>query len=215
MKTPARRMFGPVGGMPHRRWSQGSGSGGSLAKTAGLKIKTHAEMLKQFIGIGLTDGGKGAMADRVLAVHKSWLPASISKSKKQAKELCLFLQACSEIGTTIASHENHAGFTQFHLAGQPYGSTRALFRLNVGKLWSKEYTHLTGLVRTPATQFQIAAFVHDLESLAKLQVDVRAKVASKILAHQKEFTGWYYIWAVIDGVGTYNWFRGSRPAGAH
>ena len=187
----------------------------SLGETAGLKIKTHAQIVKKFIIIGLTDGGKGAIADRVVAVRKSWLPASISKSKKKAKELCLFLQACSEIGTTIASHENHAGFTQFHLAGQPYGSTRALFKLNVGKLWSKEYTHLTGLVRTPATQFQIAAFVHDLESLAKLKVDVRAKVASKILAHGAECNGWYYIWAVIDGVGTYNWFRGSRPAGAH
>ena len=87
--------------------------------------------------------------------------------------------------------------------------------MNVGKLWSKEFTHLTGLVRTPATQFQIAAFVHDLESLAKLKVDVRAKVASKILAHEAECNGWYYIWAVIDGIGTYNWFRGPRPAGAH
>ena len=184
-----------------------------LAKVAGFKPKSHEAILKMFVLIGLYDGTKNIPAFRVLAIHKQWLTKSVFKSKKQSKDLCRFLQSCSEVQSQGTPHEDISGHIQFHLAGKPHGSTRNLFKSAMG--WSHEYTKLTSLVRTPAVQFLVAAFCQDLDGLAALKLQARAVLSSKILAHAKECVGWYYIWAEIDGIGTYSWFRGPRPAGAY
>jgi len=184
-----------------------------LAKVAGFKPKSHEAILKMFVIVGLHDGTKDISAFRVLAIHKQWLPRSVFKSKNQSKALCHFLQSCSEVHTQPSCHEDISGHIQFHLADKPYGSTRNLFKTAMG--WSHEYTKLTSLVRTPAAQFLVAAFCQDLDGLATLKLQDRVVLSSKILAHKDERIGWYYVWAVIDGVGTYCWYRGPRPAGAY
>ena len=186
-----------------------------LAKFAGFKPKSHTDIIKMFVLLGLHDGTKDLPAFRVLAIHKKWLPQSVSKSTNQSKALCIFLQSCSEVHSQATPHEELSDHVQFHLAGKPHGSTRTLFKSTMSKLWPPEYTKLTSLVRAPATQFQVAAFCKDLNDIPTLKLKTRAIISSKILAHAQEESGWYYIWAEIDGVGTYNWFRGPRPAGAH